>query len=827
MSKRTVIARNQNNAHGNADLRETTIVGAKSATLDMGIADDAYADIINILSDMSSNRGQYALREAYSNAYDATCAAGDMTRAIEIELPRVVSPEESIASALGYAANAVASELVVRDHGCGMDTETVLRAFTQYGGSRKRGRKMVGSKGLGSKAPFACSDQFSVRTVKDGVETFIVLERRADKNVFSVPEVRHTDAADGTEVRVPVTDAQIAKQMRDCAAELSRWNLDANLVIDGKPAPSILGRGDDYVALGSVKVGVDEDGKPVSFRMWERECVFPTHAPNIIDIVIGGVRYRLDKRVSRRPYYYAIDDSDCAADLIVAGDPGYLNFDPSRDGIVDDEAKSRFVSAVRDAVADHDFEGVLAERARRMGVSAFIQWAMAHGGARRTADGMVIGNGEFSVRWRAVGGDVSDAFGGKHGAFHVMVYDRDAKQHFAHLVHLSRGSAPVFMTAPKGDVKGSDYLDSIPDLMFRYGIDLEHAVCVTYRDDEELRSFLNSEAQFRAATFGDTARATYLFVPKSVKGAGVPTKDDKAVLGHAVKVVKAADALKTAKDYRRANRAVAKRDLFADAACASATVDLSAYSLRDAILGKRPEIKHEGRSPLAGLADGDACFVLTDGICDSRIADYAAYAKLLVACGLLRADKLVFAIDLKSDMAKRLAKRVTLLDDARSRITNRLDNEIDRLAAEGYLVKSCDLSRQMPIDIDKTCGRAAIEDAVPAAVSCAAAHQKLSSSMFKLASATEGIIGASAMSDAGYPILAAALSVGEDAKSSSVVRFITDEDAALDAEIARISNALKPVSLDWGASRAVVSAAQSGGISAALVRDGLAKLVVA
>lgn len=347
----TEIKRNQNMVAANEDVMEETLfsvnVDAGFDEIEMGMADDAVELVISMLTDLSADRGAYALRETFSNAYDATVVAGDMSLPIEIELPASNPFEGNIASALGYGT--AGATVTVRDHGCGMTEDDVRSYFTQYGGSKKRTTAdvdTIGSKGLGSKAPLAVADTFRVRTVKDGYETTAILERKRGKNWASIKSVP-SDAANGTEVVFPIQDSLVYEQVASCVKDIARFAIDANVLVNGeKIAPAIKSgeNTDDYIYIGEVTIGTDENGAPATFKLWESTEAFPEILTENSHVAfsLAGVNYTLQQRSRYASFGFPFGDSNPT--FILEGAPGYLNFTPSRDEIKKDGVREAFVT---------------------------------------------------------------------------------------------------------------------------------------------------------------------------------------------------------------------------------------------------------------------------------------------------------------------------------------------------------------------------------------------------------------------------------------------------------------------------------------------------
>lgn len=373
-----IINRRQNKA-GSYDIGTTkSLFGLRNEeSVDMGVADGALSLLLEMLSDVSSNRGAYVLREAYSNAYDATKATGDMTRPIDITIPEDGSLEENLTTklyGLKPGDGGTCPIVTIEDNGIGMSEDDVRRYFLQYGGSKKRDAvDAIGSKGLGSKAPLAVTDTFEVRTRQGGVETRATINRTESKNTARIV-TRDTDEPDGTMVLIPVMDETTLSQMRDCAKTLAMHNVDANLLVNGRKARRITDI-DGVRHVGEITIGQDEDGGDVSFDLyWSlteigvgsdgvavartpsqtlRDEVL-SYIPSAVDhskisVVIGGYPYDITN-VNGKSYY-----GPNSGFYYVIGDPGYLNFTPSRDEIKIDKASKGFYDATRDAIYDYDY----------------------------------------------------------------------------------------------------------------------------------------------------------------------------------------------------------------------------------------------------------------------------------------------------------------------------------------------------------------------------------------------------------------------------------------------------------------------------------------
>ena len=142
-----------------------------------------------------------AFRETLSNAVDATVEAGVNTP-VEIHMPNYMDPY-----------------LVIKDHGIGMSPETVDYIYRSFGKSTKVDNfSVIGAKGLGSKAPLAIADSFTLETVKDGMKTIASVEQSSTGGGLSILFQGATDEANGTIVSICLDNDQI-RQLESSISE--------------------------------------------------------------------------------------------------------------------------------------------------------------------------------------------------------------------------------------------------------------------------------------------------------------------------------------------------------------------------------------------------------------------------------------------------------------------------------------------------------------------------------------------------------------------------------------------------------------------------------
>lgn len=155
-----------------------------------------------------SNPIKSILREVGCNAYDGHVAAGKQDLPIQVHLPNSLEPF-----------------LEIKDFGTGIDDNEILEVYTQYGGSNKSGSNdFTGAFGLGSKSPFAYTDNFTVENRRNGKITHYTAY--LDENgipAFSEPlSSESTTEPNGLTVRFPVKAADFTRFAQE-ASEVFRW----------------------------------------------------------------------------------------------------------------------------------------------------------------------------------------------------------------------------------------------------------------------------------------------------------------------------------------------------------------------------------------------------------------------------------------------------------------------------------------------------------------------------------------------------------------------------------------------------------------------------
>ena len=130
------------------------------------------------------------IRELSTNAYDAHVEANCADRPFEVHLPNALDPE-----------------FRVRDYGISMSHDQIMTLYTTYFASNKReSNELNGCLGLGSKSPFAYTNQFWVTAYQDGKKRHYVATVDVDGPRFDQYPACETDEENGLEIGFTVKE---------------------------------------------------------------------------------------------------------------------------------------------------------------------------------------------------------------------------------------------------------------------------------------------------------------------------------------------------------------------------------------------------------------------------------------------------------------------------------------------------------------------------------------------------------------------------------------------------------------------------------------------
>ena len=227
----------------------------------MGIHVDATGHIMNVLTDLYSDRILAFIREYSTNAWDAHLEAG-ISAPIEITLPTVMSPFYKI-----------------RDRGTGLDVKDIAEIYSQYGASTKRQSDLFnGTLGLGCKSALTYTSQFSVTSVKDGLKYETSVSRMADgTGEMEVIDTLPTQEHNGVEITIPIKRNDVSTVASKVEEFFTFWEPGMVLVNGRQPKHTkgrevaknlymVDGLNKDLIVMGNVAYPV-----PDGYDIWETE----------------------------------------------------------------------------------------------------------------------------------------------------------------------------------------------------------------------------------------------------------------------------------------------------------------------------------------------------------------------------------------------------------------------------------------------------------------------------------------------------------------------------------------------------------------------------
>lgn len=158
-------------------------------------------------SNLYQNKILAVIREISCNAADAHKLAGRPLADIDVHLPTFGEPWFS-----------------VRDYGPSLSHDAVLKLYTTYFLSTKDSdNELIGGFGLGSKAPFAVADQFTVTTWRDGLKrTYVCYKQNGVPQINKVGEDASSEPT-GLEVKVAVKSGTVSQWVTEAHTYFGWW----------------------------------------------------------------------------------------------------------------------------------------------------------------------------------------------------------------------------------------------------------------------------------------------------------------------------------------------------------------------------------------------------------------------------------------------------------------------------------------------------------------------------------------------------------------------------------------------------------------------------
>lgn len=269
-----------------------------------------------ILSGLYSDKPLAIVRELGCNAMDSHVSAGKGDVPIRVHLPNSMEPY-----------------LIIEDEGLGLRHEDIVKIYSTYFESTKtESNDAVGCLGLGSKSPFCYTDNFTVTSRFDGVETIYLAYFDEDgAPTLDKASSHSTNLVNGVSIQIPINRDDISKFVT-AAEKAFRWFTVRPIITGaelnyGNTASAIASKSGDWLYVVTAKS--DYYASPAAVA------------------IMGGIAYPVDS--NKIPY----EQQSFLKNLVVHFKIGELDFTPSRESLKYDEATvAAIVKRVKEVAVD-------------------------------------------------------------------------------------------------------------------------------------------------------------------------------------------------------------------------------------------------------------------------------------------------------------------------------------------------------------------------------------------------------------------------------------------------------------------------------------------
>lgn len=286
------------------------LIGQQQTTLSFGVS-DAPALMAMLSTGLYTYPHRTMIQELLFNAWDAHKMSGATDTPIEVFINTT-------------------SGLIVRDYGPGIEPGendlNIHGTYCIYGySSKRRNKNLTGGFGLGTKAPFAYTESFSVTSFWGGTKNMYLVRRVSedqDGRPGFTPLLKVPSTETGLMVVIPLKkgDEEKTRQVVRDIAYLS--GLKINLQFEDEPVEEIVSYS---VQPGEFLIGDDKNAE-------ESHAHLPRH--NKIYAIYGGVRYAIPRDdyydTEYNFIYNVINDSQR---LFIGFSPDSLTPTPNRENL--------------------------------------------------------------------------------------------------------------------------------------------------------------------------------------------------------------------------------------------------------------------------------------------------------------------------------------------------------------------------------------------------------------------------------------------------------------------------------------------------------------
>ena len=165
-----------------------------------------------LTSRMYTNKLAAVIREIFTNAVDANVEAERGDHPVDITLPAIIPLE------------AQSNQLVIRDYGIGISPERAQGFFTFMTSTKRGDNIQCGGFGLGSKSPYAITNQFTVTTIHDGIEYIYACSLDNGMPTAALLSSRPSNASSGTRVTIPIVEQHDRRQCYNEVMNIVMWS---------------------------------------------------------------------------------------------------------------------------------------------------------------------------------------------------------------------------------------------------------------------------------------------------------------------------------------------------------------------------------------------------------------------------------------------------------------------------------------------------------------------------------------------------------------------------------------------------------------------------
>ena len=266
------------------------------------------AEFFTVLSNtLYSNKPLAVVREVLCNAWDSHIASGVTHIPVNITID--------------------ADSMTIRDYGAGIHPDLMHQIYCVYGASTKENDGLqTGGFGLGSKAPFAYSDHFTVTTHHKGIKTVYAISRGSGA-AKGTPEMRAMvqvpTLEQGIEVKIPIVKTSDVSMFKEIIRNIASYG-EMNVVLNKEHIPIIpISTAEQNVFLCKTLPYTTND--LVHVRYGNVIYPVPDHADYSVDMhkIITSITAIVGDRYYRDNSWY----------LIIQAPPHSISVTPSRESL--------------------------------------------------------------------------------------------------------------------------------------------------------------------------------------------------------------------------------------------------------------------------------------------------------------------------------------------------------------------------------------------------------------------------------------------------------------------------------------------------------------